>query len=308
MNKISLWKSFIGSPSSCDYEKTVKFLNEYEYDGVIYEYYHQANGVDGEGNVTYQEVVVSRPKNLSGKAPAVVVPFYFAEHMLGFNPKTGEKHDNFNKYSFASELSKLGFITITAEAYYLTYIRDDSIDRLDYYRWGRCGEKLIKDHPNWSGVGKLVSDTMLLVDFLVQDQRVDSDKIGIMGHSLGGKMAFYTGCLDERIKVIVASDFGILYDQTNWQDVWYWGDKLEKIKENDLSHKDLLEYANKKPFLLIAGLYDNDDSRKLLHSIGCYKDCYDKLLVIDHKTGHNPPVYTRDAAYSFIKYHLFKGE
>lgn len=308
MDKISLWKSYIGEPSYLDYEKSLKFLSEYEYDGIIYEYYLQVNGVDGEGNTTFQEVVVSRPKNLSGKAPAVVLPFYFAEHMLGFDPKTGEKNDTFGKYSFASELSKLGFITISAEAYYLTYIRDDSIDRLDYYRWGRCATKLIKDNPNWSGVGKLISDTKLLVDFLVQDDRVDADKIGIMGHSLGGKMAFYTGCFDDRIKVIVASDFGILYDQTNWEDAWYWGDKLKAIKENGLSHKDILVYANKKPFCLVSGLYDNDDSRNLLYSIEEYKDCYDRLLVIDHKTGHNPPIYAREAAYSFLNYWLNKGE
>lgn len=308
MDKISLWKKFIGTPSYHTFEKSIKFLNKYEYDGVIYEYYLQANGLDGEGKQTFQEVVVSTPKKLNGKAPAVVLPFYFAEHMLGFDPKTGEKNNSSGKYPFPHELSKLGYITITAEAYYLTYIKDDTLDRLEYERWGNCGTKLTKDHPNWSGVGKLVCDTQLLVDFLCDDDRVDSDKIAIMGHSLGGKMAFYTGCLDDRIKVIVASDFGILYDQTNWEDVWYWGKTLEKIKKYNLSHKDLLEHSNKKPFCLISGLYDNDDSRKLLYSIKEYKDCYDRLLVIDHKTGHNPPIYAREAAYSFIKYWLNKEE
>lgn len=308
MDKISLWQNFIGKPSYNSFESSITFLNEYEHDGVVYEYYTQTNGVDGEGKTTFQEVVVSRPKNLSGKAPAVVIPFYFAELMLGFDPKTGKKNENFGVYPFASELSKLGFITISAEAYHLTYIRDDFVDRTDYFRWVNCGSKLIKDHPNWSGMGKLISDTKLLVDFLVGDDRVDGDKIAIMGHSLGGKMAFYTGCLDKRIKVIVASDFGILYHQTNWKDVWYWGDQLEEINKNGLSHKDLLEHADKKPFCLIAGQFDNDDSRDFLYSIPCYKDNYDKLLVIDHKTGHTPPPYARDAAYSFIKYHLFKGE
>ena len=219
MDKISLWKKFIGNPSYKSFDNTIKFLNEYEFNGIVYEYYTQANGMDGEGNTTFQEVVISRPKNLNGKAPAVVIPFYFAELMLGFDPKTGIKNEKAGVYPFAGELSKLGFITISAEAYHLTYIKDDTADHMDYYRWGKCATKLLKDHPDWSGMGKLISDTKLLVDFLVGDDRVDSDKIAIMGHSLGGKMAFYTGCLDERIKVVVASDFGILYDQTNYKDV-----------------------------------------------------------------------------------------
>ncbi len=308
MSKISLWKNFIGEPSYRDFKKSIKFLNEYEYDGIVYEYYLQANGLDDNGKPTYQEVVLSHPKNLNGKAPAVVVPFYFAEHMLGFNPKTGEKNGAFGKFPFAHELSKLGFITITAESYYLTYIKDDALDRLEYSRWQNCAKKLLNDHPNWSGIGKLVSDAMLLVDFLCGDERVNIENIGIMGHSLGGKVAFYTGCLDERIKVIVASDFGILYDQTNWQDDWYWGKKLEKIKELKLSHKDLLKHANKKPFCLLVGEYDNDESSKFLYSIKEYKNCCNRLLIIDHKTGHNPPIHAREGAYSFLKYWLLKGE
>lgn len=300
MNNIFLWKNLIGTPLYSTYKKCIKHLSTHEYDGVIYEYYTQANGLDGNGKLTYQEVVLSRPINLNGKAPAIVLPFYFAEHMLGFNPKTGEKNGTFGKFNFAHELSKLGFITITAESYYLTYIKNDALDRLDYSRWQNCAKKLLADHPNWSGIGKLVSDALLLVDFLCGDERVDVEKIGIMGHSLGGKVAFYTGCLDERIKVVVASDFGILYEQSNWQDDWYWGKKLQKIKQLNLSHKDLLEYAN-KPFCLFVGSYDNDDSIKLLRSIKEYKNNADKLLIIDHKTGHNPPPSARKMAYDFIK-------
>ena len=43
-------------------------------------------------------------------------------------------------------------------------------------------------------------------------------------------MAFYTGCLDERFKVILASDFGIGWDQTNWKDLWYWGSRVDELK------------------------------------------------------------------------------
>ena len=75
----------------------------------------------------------------------------------------------------------------------------------------------------------MVSDTTLLIDAVAFDFRVDNTCIGIMGHSLGGKMAFYTGCLDERVRVIVASDFGIGWEQTNWSDIWYWHNSVDEF-------------------------------------------------------------------------------
>ena len=100
------------------------------------------------------------------------------------------------------DLVKRGYIASTAQAYHLTYVPENKSDLMDFTRWRVAGEALNKAHPEWSGVGKLIHDTKLMIDLLYSDPRVDGDKIGIMGHSLGGKMAYYTGCLDDRIKVI----------------------------------------------------------------------------------------------------------
>ena len=59
-------------------------------------------------------------------------------------------------------------------------------------------------------------------------------------------MAFYAGCLDHRIKVIVASDFGIGWDQTNWNEAWYWGDRLKDVRARGMDHSDLLSLAGGK--------------------------------------------------------------
>lgn len=300
MDNLTLWKNLIGKPSNYEYEKSFTLIEKFEYDNFSLEYYLQANGINEKGETTYQRVLTCIPKGLKGKAPAVVLPFYYPERMLGFNPK-GELKDS--SYPIMQELANRGYIPISAEAYYLTYVKNVDCDKDP---WQVSGDNLNKNHPNWSGVGKLVADTQLLIDVLEKDSRVDGDKIAIWGHSLGGKMAFYTGCLDDRIKVIVASDFGIIWEQTNWDDVWYWGEKLKDIKAKGIDHKSLLQASNQKPFCLIAGEYDNDDSYNFIYSIEDYKDKKDRLLVINHQTGHRPPKYARDCSYSFIDYHLNK--
>ena len=58
MDKISSWKKFIGTPSFETFQKSVKHISSHEYDGVIYEYYLQANGLDGDDKTTFQDVAI----------------------------------------------------------------------------------------------------------------------------------------------------------------------------------------------------------------------------------------------------------
>jgi len=135
---------------------------------------------------------------------------------------------------------------------------------------------------------------------------VDASRIGIAGHSLGGKMAFYTGCLDERVKVILASDFGFGWDQTNWDDPWYWGEKLNELRAQGFEHASLLAAAAPKPFCLLAGEYDNEDSRQMILAAPYYKEHPERAFVLNHATGHRPPKYAKDAGYGFLDHWLKK--
>ena len=156
--------------------------------------------------------------------------------------------------------------------------------------------------PQWCGVGKLVADTELLVDILEDDPRVDSERIGIAGHSLGGKTAFYTGCVDPRIKAILASDFGLLWEQTNWEKPWYWGGRLEELEAAGACNTDLWEYSGFKPFFLIAGDADNNDSYEALSAV-MPPDC-STLFFLNHATGHRPPMYALEEGYAFLEKYL----
>ena len=57
--------------------------------------------------------------------------------------------------------------------------------------------------------------------------QVDRDRIGIVGHSYGGKWAMFAGALHDRFACVVVSDPGIVFDESrpnvNYWEPWYLG-------------------------------------------------------------------------------------
>lgn len=60
-------------------------------------------------------------------------------------------------------------------------------------------------HPDWSAMGKMLWDHQRGIDYLQTVEEVDQNKIGVIGHSLGGYNALFLAAFDERIKVVAAS-------------------------------------------------------------------------------------------------------
>ena len=287
------WLDALGAPLYSKTYGNAALVSSFSTEEYNAEWYRQENG---EGKS--QRVLMLFPKNLAGSAPAIAIPFYFPEALLAFDHATGEELEYYKGLEMMLHLVRRGYVVASADAYHLNYIDSDK-DRRDFTRWQDAANALRADHPNYSGVGKLVDDTKLMIDLLDADSRVDSSKIGIAGHSLGGKMAFYTGCLDERVKAIVASDFGIGWHQTNWKDDWYWGKDVERLIKEGFDHAELLSIAQ-KPFCLIAGLYDTDESYKIMLRAKGYGENDERLKFINHATGHCPPMWALDEGYDFL--------
>ena len=293
------WLSLLEPPKTYVFQRSISLQKRYEFETLDLEVYQQANGIG-----TFQTLYIAFPKNLKSPASAVVVPYYNPEQMLGFFPDSLKQAD-VPTIAMMRHLAERGFIVATAESYHLTYIESDK-PRKDFSRWKDASQALAKDFPQWSGMGKLVFDTQLIIDVLQADKRVNPEKIAIAGHSLGGKIAFYTGCVDHRIKAILASDFGIAWEQSNWQDTWYWGKKLEKMKADGLEHSQLLTISNAKPFILLAGKYDNAESYKVMQKARGYEKFPERLQIINHAKGHRPPLEVLEKGYDFLEKHLNK--
>lgn len=292
-----LWKTYLDVPDGYDYGTSIVLQDKYSFDNVNVEVLVQRNGPE-----TYQRVFKVFPKSCDGPLPAVVVPFYFPEAMLGFE-LDGTPLEKYAGIEMISHLVARGFACISADAYHLTYVKSDK-PRDVFSRWKDAGETLVTDYPEWCGMGKLVADTRLLIDLLEQDSRIDAGRIGIAGHSLGGKMAFYTGCLDGRVKAILASDFGFLWHQSNWEKPWYWGSKLDMLKMEGISNVDVLSCSDGRPFMLIAGQYDTNESYEAMKQADGYDDCPENLVFFNHGTGHRPTRESLEAGYDFLNKHL----
>jgi len=282
------WSRYLDPPKAyAGFERKVRKVRTKDCSDFTVEWYLQRNGPDSE-----QRVMLAVPKRLTGKVPCVVVPYYFPEAMLG-------EETNYVEIAYVADLARRGYAAASAEAYHLTYATNGSPADV-WAKWRCAGESLKRDWPMWTGIGKLTFDTRLVIDLVAADPRVDADRIGILGHSLGGKMAFYAGCLDPRVKAIVASDFGIGWTQTNWDAVWYWGERVAEMRAAGRSHAELLTASGGKPFCLIAGKYDDADSGAIMRAAKGYDGSSGRLLLLHHGRDHRPPPEMTDAGYRFL--------
>ena len=151
-------------------------------------------------------------------------------------------------------------------------------------------------------MAKLAHDTSRALDFLLEQPDVDPERVGVMGHSLGGKMAFYTGCLDDRFKAIVASDFGMGLSFTNWDAPWYLGNQIHH-PDFTLAHHHLLALFAPRPFLLIGGEADRPATWQYINEARKVYELYDRpnnIGFFDHASGHRPTERSLQIAYQWL--------
>jgi dienelactone hydrolase len=60
-------------------------------------------------------------------------------------------------------------------------------------------------YPEWTAVGKMLADHICAVDILAALPEADPERIGAIGHSLGGYNGWFLAGLDQRIRTVVSS-------------------------------------------------------------------------------------------------------
>lgn len=140
-----------------------------------------------------------------GKRPAVLTVFYEPETAVGLK---GEHRD------FALQLARRGFVTLsigTTEA---------SKDRTYALYYPEIDDAKVQP---LSMLGCAAANAWHV---LASRPEVDSQRIGIVGHSFGGKWALFAACLFDRFAAVAVSDPGIMLDthpSVNYWEPWYLG-------------------------------------------------------------------------------------
>jgi len=124
-----------------------------------------------------------------GRVPGQRLPAMLALHptsALGKRVVAGEGPRPNRAY--ALELAQRGYVVLAPD--YVTF---------GDYKWN------LKASKHASGTMQGIVDHMRGVDLLQAREEVDPQRIGAIGHSLGGHNAMFVGAFDERLKVIVSS-------------------------------------------------------------------------------------------------------
>jgi dienelactone hydrolase len=243
-----------------------------------------------------------------GKKPAVVIVYYEPETAIGKG-----KADR----DFAYQLTKRGFVTLSIGTTEATANKTYAI----YY-------------PSLEGAHiqplSMLAYAAANAWYVLESRpEVDPKRIGIAGHSFGGKWAMFASCLFEKYACAVWSDPGIVFDESrpdiNYWEPWYlgyhpppWRKRGIITEENpalglypELVSKgydlhELHALMAPRPFLVSGG---SEDPPKrwipLNHSVAVNRLLgYEHRVAMTNRQAHTPNPESNEQIYLFMEYFL----
>ncbi len=172
-----------------------------------------------------------------------------------------------------------------------------------------------------SGTMKAVWNNMRAVDYLQSLPEVDGERVGVIGHSLGGHNAMFTAAFDDRLKAVVSScgfcSFAT-YMKGNlkgWTSDRYmpriaseFGNDPKKVP---FDFTDVVVSFAPRAFLAVAPVKDhNFDVQGVRDVMAAAEPVYKALGKVENlravypDAGHDFPEDGRKAAYEFLDRHL----
>jgi hypothetical protein len=158
---------------------------------------------------------------------------------------------------------------------------------------------------------------------------VDPARIGITGHSYGGKWAMFAACLYDKFACGVWSDPGIVFDEArpnvNYWEPWYLGRDPRQQRAPGVPSKDnprtgaykvlfeaghdlheLLALMPPRPFLVSGGSEDPPERWLALNRVVEINDLLGTTnrVAMTNRPGHTPSVESNEQIYSFFEHFL----
>ena len=247
--------------------------------------------------------------DIKGKKPAVVTVYYEPETSIG---------EGAPERDFAYQLAKRGFVTLSigttsttkSKTYSLYYpdIQNSQIQPLSVLAYAAANAWYL----------------------LAGNPEVDAERIGIMGHSYGGKWAMFASCLFDKFACGVWSDPGIVFDDSrpnvNYWEPWYlgyypppWDNTWRKsgsvsdakglyprLISDGYDLHELHALMAPRPFLVSGGSEDTPERWiPLNHSIAINRLLgYENRVAMTNRPDHSPDKESNEQAYLFLEYFL----
>lgn len=247
-----------------------------------------------------------------GQKPAVVTIYYEPETAVGLGDRANR--------DFAYQLARRGFVTLSIGTSEATQAETYSIYYPDIH------------HAEVEPLSMLAYAAANAWHLLADLPEVDSGRIGIVGHSFGGKWAMFASALFEKFAAAAWSDPGIVFDDSapniNYWEPWYLGyhpppwrkrgliteenpakGAYPKLRAEGHDLTELHALMAPRPFLVSGGSVDPEDRWVALnHTIAV-----NRLLGAEHRVAmtnrpeHSPNAESNEQLYRFFEYFLKYG-
>lgn len=243
--------------------------------------------------------------NGKGKRPAVVTVYYEPESAVGL------KDNPFRDY--AMQLARRGFVTLSIGS-------TETTNNRTYATYYPSIENVTVQPLSMLGCAAANAWHVL-----AQRPEVDADRIGIVGHSYGGKWAMFASCLFEKFACAAWSDPGIVFDtrpSVNYWEPWYLGYHPKPWRKRGVptadnparglypqllaAHRDLHELhalMAPRPFLVSGGSEDPPQRWEALNHTIAVNDLLgvQNRVAMTNRPKHAPTAESNAVIYEFLE-------
>ena len=225
-------------------------------------------------------------------------------HLRAVRPDTQRRQSPTRaEFAYARELAERGYIVLAPDFVGFEEYRDQD----DYYQepgFRRLYEEMLSSKYLLYGsclLAKHLHDVRVAVTVLAGTSGVDPDRIGIIGHSLGGEIAIIASTLDSRIKAGVSSCGIVSYQHFEQSRRAETAETIiPGFRAAGLDFDFFLARIAPTPFLATYGLHEPGaaERQQLLAASASSTEGF------GFAGGHGFPAEVRQRCYTFLDHHL----
>lgn len=244
------------------------------------------------------------PHGTTAPRPAVVVVYYEPETGIGMKGKNRD---------FALQLARRGFVTLSI-----------GIDASLYYPH--------REAATLQPLSALAYGAANAWHVLAAVDEVDESRMGIVGHSYGGKWAMFASCLYDKFACAAWSDGGIVFDESranvNYWEPWYLGYEgpdfrprgipnderprtgaYRRMVDEGYDLHELHALMAPRPFLVSGGSEDPPERWQALnHTVAVNQLLgYENRVAMTNRATHAPTPESNEQLYAFFEHFLLHG-